>query len=279
VLSLLFSAVEGVSYVGFITSQLGIDPNIVYAISVLLSPYALPLPKRFRLILWYFTATGLVLFAAIIFAESITYPNYVFSHLHINPYTITPVILLLVFHSSILSETSILKSILLSGLIYLGVTGAGKTLGLIGHTFVAIAKDPFISYSAKMSNAYPGFYALTQTIKSLTPADATILIPPQGNPWETEGNSAMVRYFLYPRTVANLDPSTVSELADNTYLVIAKGSWKRIGDTDYGWPKVVVPAKKLWQIDQDGQILSTVARDYNPSTDVWDWGLIEVKHE
>lgn len=278
-LSIVLSAIEGVSYAGYVYVHIGFNPMIVYMASLVLAPFAKPLPKKLHTLLYTATGVSLICFMIIIFGEAITYPNFIFSHLHINPYTIMPVIVLLVFHVSILTNISIVKSFLLSCLIYLAVSGGGKTLGLIGQTFIAITKDPFASYSDKMTKAFPGFYPVIQTIKTLTPDDATILIPPQGNPWETEGNAAMVTYFLYPRRVGNLDQDTINELGDNTYLMISKGSWKRIGEVDYGWPKVGVPALKLWEIGKNGEIVNTYIRDYNPNTDAWDWGLIEVKHE
>jgi hypothetical protein len=130
-----------------------------------------------------------------------------------------------------------------------------------------------------MTKAYPGFYPAIMRVKQLTPDDATVLIPPQGNPWEIEGNSAMVAYFLYPRKVHNLDPQSIPSLGDNTYILISKGSWKRSGEVDYGWPKVKVNATKLWEIDQNGHTINAFSDNYDPQIHTWDWGLIEVNYE
>lgn len=279
VISIVVSAIESISYAGYVVSHISIEPLLIYILSLVFAPYAITLPKKLFRPIYILTFFILTCYFIIIFAESIAYPNFIFSHFHINPYTIMPFILLLMFHVSRLTNISLKKSILLTGLIYLGLSGGAKTFAMIASNFINIIRNPFDSYSKKMTNAYPGVYPVLQTIKNMTPSDATILIPPQGNPWEIEGNAAMVTYFLYPRKVKNLDPLSISELGDKTYLLISKGSWKRIGEVDYGWPKVAVPANQLWEINTSGQILNNYLRDYNPYEDTWDWGLIEVKHE
>jgi hypothetical protein len=143
-----------------------------------------------------------------------------------------------------------------------------------------IAAHPFATYAQKMEMAYPGFYPAMQAVDVLTPPDATILIPPQAHPWEEEGNGAMVTYFVYPRHVANYDPTNHNELLHpHTYILIAQGAWKSFPADPSGWPKVPVRADKLIKIDLKTHTNVTYNRNYDPTTDQWDWGLIEVPHE
>ncbi len=278
-LSIIASAIEAVSYSGYIMGHSGINPVIIYFVSLILSHWAPITPKSFHPLLRTSILAVAGVFSIIIFAENVMYPNYIYSHIHVNPSTLALLVGLSLFHLIRLQQTSIIRSLLVACLIYVGTSGGGKTLAIITSNMITIARDPFATYESKMTKAYPGFYPIMMTVKRLTAEDATILIPPQGNPWEIEGNSAMVTYFLYPRKVHNLDPKSIASLGDNTYVLISKGSWKRSGEVDYGWPKVKVKATKLWEIDQNGHIVDTFADDYDPQIHTWDWGLIEVNYE
>jgi hypothetical protein len=147
-----------------------------------------------------------------------------------------------------------------------------------------IAINPLASYSQKMTKVYPGFYPAMKEINSLTSPDATIIIPPPGSPWDIEGNQAMVNYFLYPRKVVNsqieISPDILT--TNNTYVLISKGTMSMFSSNniyEYHWPKNPITASQLWEIDTVNNKIINYKRDYNPTTDKWDWGLIEVKHE
>lgn len=277
--ALLVALIEGVSYQGFLAVHLGIPSYWIYLLSFVLILKKSHYPKVVTKSLQLTALISSILYLLLIFIETMTYPNFVFTHTHINPFTFQFFIALLVFHTLVISQVNLAKSLLLAGLVYLGVDGAGRVMGIIYSGVKEIVSDPFVTYSVKMAKAYPGFYPAMQLVKGLTPEDATILIPPQGNPWDIEGNMAMVNYFLYPRTVKNLDPELVDHLPSNTYLLIAKGSWPRIGEMDYGWPKVIVQANQIWEFDTTGNTTHVFNRNYDPDTDRFDWGLIEVKHE
>lgn len=278
-LSLATAAIEAVSYQGFIATHVGIPAYWIYILSAILvvaqRSYSKMIVKLFQIA----AIISSLLYVVLVFMETITYPNFVFTSIHVNPFTFQFFVALVVFHSLIISRTNLAKSLLLAGLIYVGTDGAGRVLGMAYTGVVEIASDPLASYATKMTKAYPGFYPAMQLVKTLTPDDATILIPPQGNPWDIEGNMAMVNYFLYPRTVRNFDQGQIENLPDNTYLLIAKGSWARTGEMDYGWPKISVSAKQIWKFDTTNTTSAGFMRNYNPLSDKWDWGLIEVRHE
>lgn len=278
VASLLSSLLEGITYSGYIFRHVHIHSYVVYLFSFLATAL-LPRPKVKSKFIYILPFIVTVIFFFLIFMESINFPNYMYTHFHINPVTFQFFLGVLWFHSFIIRGTSILKTLIITSLIFIGIEGAGRTTGLIYSKLLQIIKSPFASYESKMAAAYPGFYPAMQHVKKLTPEDANIYIPPQGNPWEIEGNMAMVEYFLYPRKVKNLDPNTINNLPPKSYLLIAKGSWEKTGETDYGWPKIKVPAKSLWFIDLKSNQSIQEVRDYNPDTDKWDWGLIEVYYE
>jgi hypothetical protein len=276
VIALGAAGIEALSYPGIIASHLHIPAYFFYVISILLSlTYKNKLNKFVSII----TIIGYVLaisYFVLIFGETITYPNFIFTTFHLNPATFQFFIALSWFHILIVRKSDFVRSLLIAILIFVGVDGAGRTFGIAFKDIKNIMSDPFATYEQKMAKAYPGFYPAMQEIKKLTPADSTILIPPQGNPWEMEGNAAMVTYFLYPRHVENLDVDRIGDLPRNKYLLIAKGSWPRVGDTDYGWPKVSVASKRIWHIDVINHVNNSYKRDYDPNLDKWDWGLIEV---
>lgn len=277
-LALAAAAIEAISYAGFIQSHLHISAYFFYLLSILL---ALKSRKSFAKSKWLYIL-GIVptfTYMVLVFLEKINYPNFIYTIAHINLFNLLLFTALLWFHLLIIKQFGFIKSLLIATLIFVAVDGTGRTLAIIYIGLRDLALDPFATYSQKMTNAYPGVYPALQQVRQLTSEDATILIPPQGNPWEIEGNAAMVTYFLYPRHVKNLDVDKLKDLPNHTYLLIAKGSWPKTGDTDYGWPKVAVHASTLWQIDLSSQQNLSYARDYDPLLDKWDWGLIEVKHE
>lgn len=278
-LSLAVAIVESVSYLGFFYNHFDIHSFFIYFIGICCSLFVTNYPQLIKISLMYLSFFLGIVYFVLIFLENITYPNFVFTTTHLNPVTLEILLALIWFHYLIVRKNSLLKSLLIALIIFVGVGNAGKTTGIAYKGLRNIMSDPFATYDQKMTKAYPGFYPAMQQVKKLTHDSATILIPPQANPWEVEGNMAMVNYFLYPRSVANLNPDAITDLGDNTYLLIAKGSWPRTGVTDYGWPKVPVKSYQIWEFDISTGESKVRVKDYDPMTDNFDWGLIEVSNE
>lgn len=284
IFSLLLAAAEAVTYIGFVHNHLGIYAYYIYLISFILVIYKTNYPKfigRSFLVASYFSST---LYLGLIFAETINYPNFVFTSTHINPFTFQFFVALLWFHTLNIHRVKFAKSFLLAGLIYVGVDGAGRTLGVMYKGVRDIASDPFATYAQKMTKVYPGFYPAMQEIKLLTSPDSTIIIPPPASPWDIEGNQAMVNYFLYPRKVVNSQLEVLPDIlsTDNSYVLISKGTMSMFSSYniyEYHWPKNQITASQIWEIDTGNRKTINHQRDYNPTTDKWAWGLIEVKHE
>jgi hypothetical protein len=282
-IALACAAIESVSYIGFIHNHTGIRAYVFYFASVGLIYFSKTYPAILARLLRVIAYTTSLLYIILIFAETITYPNFVFTTTHINPFSFKIFIVLIWIHTMVINKFSFVKSLLLASLIFAGVDGAARTLGLMYLGLKDIALLPFATYQEKMAKVYPGFYPAMQEIKKLTPPDATILLPPQGSPWDKEGNAAFVTYFLYPRSVKNLIQDDVASYAkDNHYILISHGIMSMFTSSnmyEYGWPKIPIKAKNMWKISLDSNTIETYSRDFNPQTDQWDWGLIEVKYE
>ncbi len=278
-LALASAALESLSYIGFVHNHIGIRAYHLYLLSVILALSYKRSPSLVQVIMKILAIITSVIYLVLIFAETATYPNYVFSTTHINPFTFQLFLGLLWFHFLIIRKYNFTKSLLIAVIMFVAVDGMGRTLAIAYKGVSQFLRDPFATYAQKMTSTYPGFYPAMQEIKKLTPSDATIYIPPQGNPWEIEGNVAMVTYFLYPRKVINLEPDKIPTLPPKSYLLIAKGSWQRTGEVDYGWPKVDVTANQIWEIDTINNLVKNYPRDYHRELDKWNWGLIEVNNE
>jgi len=217
----------------------------------------------------------------LIFIESVPYLTYIVTATHISTTAFQLLLLIawlpLIFHPGLAN----IKLLVITLLICIIGESAAKTTLNISRELRNIIANPFLTYDQKMTRTYKGFYSAMKEVTRLTPEDSIIAIPPRANPWEFEGNVAMVAYFLYPRKVINLtvDSKQNLKIDRKLYALIARGASPRNTSVDYGWPKVQVKAKNIWKIDTDSSINTQIQKDYNPDTDQWDWGLIEVKNE
>lgn len=283
-LTLGLSALESVSYLGFIKTHFFVSANIIYFVGLMLI-YFMPflLSSWLKKILTISSISVLLLYLLLTVLEFTHYPNYIYTLTHINLVGLQILVLLTWFHYifSVVNLDKLARlgaGILIASLIFTASEGVGKSLAFITQKLAIAIKAPQATYAEKLIKSYGGFYPAMELVKQLTPDNALILIPPQGNPWEVEGNAPMVTYYLYPRKVENLG-DTIPISSRPIYALIAHGSWPKTGDTDYGWPKISLPSTRLWQFDIINLNYSLYNRQYDPIADNWDWGLIEVKHD
>jgi len=278
------SFLESVSYIGFVDKHFILPAYTWYVLSVVTAlvyrSANFHIAKWLKLLSW----SSILIYIIFTISEVLTYPNYIFTVLHINLQALQIFVLLVSFHWLVsqyyLLNTTLrlAKSLIFSALIFVATEGIGLSIAFLIKGLIPIIKHPNATYEDQLYNTHGGFYPAIQLIIQLTPANSLILIPPQGNPWEVEGNAPIVTYFLYPRQVKNLE-TTIPETNKPIYALIAKGSWPRTSSVDYGWPKVPINARQIWQFDTTNHTFTTYMRNYSPQTDQWDWGLIEVKHE
>lgn len=280
--TLAASALESVTYFGFILKHLHFSAYWIYFLGVLAALTPRPVPRLLSQALSILAYPITIAYLCFIYLETTHYPNYIYTQFHVNPLAFQFFVCLVWLHVFIQRHLPLTKALILAVLIYIGSDGAGRTFALIRNELTAILHEPFLTYDQKMSREYWGFYSAMKQVRLLTPDNATLLIPPQGNPWEVEGNGAMVRYFIYPRKLANLLPdfTVPPQIPGPTYILIAKGSWPSVTNpAGYGWPKVVVDSRQIWHIDLATGKNYSYNRPYDPTTDQWNWGLIEVPHD
>jgi hypothetical protein len=133
------------------------------------------------------------------------------------------------------------------------------------------------TYDQKMDIKWPVFYNYMTFIKNNTPQNSTILIPPQVSPWLSTGNSALVRYFLYPRKLIHGGLDSIP-LDGYDYIMISWGRWSN-DNFSYGWPMVDIKAQELLYWDQDSNVINIVPGNYiyKDGGDIVKWGLIKSK--
>lgn len=282
--ALMVAAAESISYFGFIAKHITIPAFVFYLTSlvVLLIP-KVKLPYQLQQT-WLIGNIGLLLtYLALTIAEFFRYPNYVYSLTHIHLKGLQVLLMLTWMHwiyfqvkGPALRRLSL--ALICASLIFATSEGLCLSIAFLGKQLRMIASAPHATYEDKVVKEYGGFYPAMQLVTSLTPDNALILIPPQANPWEIEGNAPLVTYYLYPRQVQNLK-GTIPASDRPVYALIARGSWKRTGGNDYGWPKQSLDTLKLWRFDLNSGTAIEYLRAYNPEHDTWDWGLIEVNHE
>jgi len=209
-IALTAAGLESVSYFGFVAKHTGFSANFWYIISVIIglsgAPLKLSLTKWLRL-----ASFGSILaYVVLTIAEVLTYPNFVYTAMHVSLPGLQIFVLLISFHWLFNQNhgqkmlTRVARSLIMSALIFVAVEGIGLSLAFLIKGLIPVIKYPSATYEDKLVKSYGGFYPAMKMVVDLTPENALILIPPQGNPWEVEGNAFMAAYFLYPRKVKNL---------------------------------------------------------------------------
>lgn len=287
VITLGVAAAESVSYLGFFTKHTGISAYLIYLLSFVIVVYTSK-PKK-----WLINMLGIaaVIYSIILlflsFAEIAHYPNYVYTISHVNLVSFQFLIGILFIHYFAYKDDKlsrlerIARGLLIAILVCIGIEGFGRTTSFVRNSIEPIRQYPFASYDQKMIRSYPELYPALKEVVRLTPPDSTIIIPPQGNPWEFEGNGAIVTYFVYPRHVINMsEASAVPKVSGSSFILIAKGSWPTLTNPlGFGWPKIKIESQKIYDIDIINHKTTEYNRNYDPDLDKWDWGLIEVPHE
>jgi hypothetical protein len=281
-ISLTVAILESFTYFGYFFKHFSLPVLALYASSifiVILLRKIIPTSQVLTSTIKITTLAAITSLIILSIVEALTFPNFIFAHTHLNllsyPYL---VFLLLSYYSISLYKSKTMLEILSRILLLLGISlylflNVPKVITGIYKGFREIIASPTASYDDKMKLAYGDFYSAMRHVQDLTPNDAIIAIPPQENPWLTEGNGALVRYFVYPRQLTHIETKTY-DVAPTHYL-IAKGSWNVADKSKYGWPKEKIKANRIWEFKNDGTVVE-YSHDYDPSTDKWDWGLIEV---
>ncbi len=291
--------VEAVFYSGFILKHLGFTPLVLAAATGILGALILILkfitkdikPRKSERIILIFFIFLLSLYVVLKIANRLTYANFVFSKLHVQPNNLFWPVLISFIPAAILWIPRIdfkkllkIKFVLTLFVFSIIIANFYKIYKTEQWAFQFIITNPRASYGDKMRRAVGQvFYDYTQFINKYTPENSVVLMPPQAFPWPQSGNGAFLRYFVYPRKVGNggeYTPGEKVKLENFNYVLLAWGETETTeGAYTHGWPKFDVPAEKIIFMNEDGTIGGEVAGNYRYKDykDKRVWGLIKVK--
>ena len=314
----LVIVLEVVTYPKFLQHRFGISSDSLIIIGSFLTFLTLIkhylLSKKFHNRLLINIYRKLVMFSFIIslpanlflgFIETRNYPNYIFSKVHIIieniptlvTYSLINLILVLGinersarFIKEIIKPSPITKQIkrfnrdslywaaIVLALIVYAIGNINHVYPWMISTTISMIGNSGLSYEEKMRKNVGFFYDYINFVKSVTPENAIIAIPPMEHPWESEGNLVYTWAFLYPRKLVQGTKVGLPQV-NYDYILIAKGSTLKAGESDYGWPRERVKADKIWYLDEttlsfnnsDNTIFDPT---FSQNKDVW--GLIKV---
>ena len=301
VFSVLMAAIETYKYPGFIFKHFNFLPMIFYVITgiaiIAIKLYPPPTPEKsllattFRLLAIY----AIILTGVFYIIETITYPNFIFTylHVHLDGLQILTGMLFVYFALSNLMHrhyVAILNSTFLlaisSLLINYAIINTIDVTKLVKKEVKAM-QIPAINDEEKNEAGWGTIYLYAQMLKQATPENVVIAMPPAQNHWLYSGNIVLMRYFLYPRTLVNVketaDLSTLLELPDQEYGYVAL-VWGESNERDmspYGWPKTSISAEYIDYFDLSSNTTKRVVNtEYLPTVlNESIWGVIKVKQE
>lgn len=139
------------------------------------------------------------------------------------------------------------------------------------------------SYDDKMYYRWADFYRYMVFVRQNTPEGATIILPPEQDPWLIgTGNPNFVLGFLFPRKVVSgelvIPEKEFKSFDNNTYLLISWG--KEVCSPEpacHGWPRQEINAQKIIYKDPDSSGVIEVVENsvYDPSDTTYVYGLIK----
>ena len=261
----------------------------------------------------FFLLPLVVLYLVLNAQNDLNYSNYVFSKYHLQPKLLLRPITLGIFLVAIFYVrdkliTDFTEDKLGGTLYYLKNKGHKKTYfqlalfaGLMALIIVFTTSNLLIDVSeiyanlitilknSKMSEQekygyimrkkYDYFFDYIMFVKSITPEEATILLPPQKKPWQLEGNQRLVRYFLYPRTLYSAHEDNLPNNFD--FVLLAWGSEGFLSDkeNDYGWPKIPFDSEKVYLYNTNSNTYEVYYGKYEPESFLKKdaYGLIKIQ--
>lgn len=275
-------------YPGFIGKHFLVDAKIFLAMVITLIIFSKnkinSLFNKVNLFILTASTLGLIFFS---FLEAYKYPNYVLSRFHFNLVGLVYVVIFsfAVYIANIVQgeknvpKKGIAKFILIGVLIYTFVVN----IGIVFQN--ALTKDIYIglhlkdTYDQKMFYQWGGYYNYMKFVKNNTPENATIIIPPQINPWLSSGNLLLDRYFLFPRNLVQtgLTISDLDKLPKDTYIMVYKGEWCDSHDCDV-WPTQTIKADELIIKEPNSSKVEKIIKDfvYSSGNTEYPFGLLKI---
>lgn len=288
---------DTIKYPGFIGNHFFISSVVYFAIATTLLIF---LNTESKIMKFVFMINRILLVLTLIFyivlslIEGAHYMNYILNTLHIH---LDGIAYPLLFNFSIFlvekfkhqlpkpsGHTKIAYTLLTFLIIYFA---AGNMAYITTMAFERNSHIPFHlkdSYDDKMYYRWADFYRFMVFVKENSPGDATIVIPPEQDPWLIgTGNPNFVRSFLYPRKVVSekliIEEENIKAFPNETYLLISWG--KEVCSPEpmcHGWPRQEIKAKKIIYKDPDSSNVIEIRENavYKLSDDKYVYGIIEL---
>lgn len=283
---------DTLKYPGFIGNHFVLDAKVYFVLSLMF--FLAPAKNRFSslisLVNKIVLAASLLIYLVFIFIEEAHYPNYALAtyHFHLDGLIYLVLFSLSLFILGKIKNDGLFKSknfgfIVLAFLVaYTLAVNVGSTLETAFETDTYILLHLRDSYDQKMFYQWHDFYNYMLFVKTNTPDNASIIIPPQIAPWWTRsGNAGLVKYFLYPRTIIQYSTENIPDiksLPQGTYIMIAWGEW---GCDQYGckgWPTQIIKSKEAIFKDPNSNRVEEVKENfiYDPKDTSHPFGLLKL---
>ncbi len=303
VFSVVTALVESYKYPGFINKHFHFSPYYLYSITALsiiamkLYPPPTPEKKLLPISFRYLAIAATLVTGLLLIFESINYPNYVFSsiHIHLEGAQILTVLIFIYFVLSNLKHSNynmIITSTSLIAIMSLLINYAVANSINLSHLLIKehnLMDRSLETDEEKQIAGWGDIYRYSKLLAESTPKDAKIALPPAQNHWLYSGNIVLMQYFLYPRRLINLvEDNTLDTLValpngDYEYIAMIWGESNQKDPTAYGWPKTDLNAESITYFDLTNLTYTTIANDtYKYATPSGDtppkWGVIKLKH-
>lgn len=285
---------ETIKYPGFVGNHFYIDTKIYLAVTLLLVLFT---TSKSRFLDFVFKINRLLLpvisivylgFAVI---EGAHYTNYVLATFQIH----LDGLVMLVLFSLLLYVFDKFKDQFPKSVRGLGIVYPAMALFIIYFvvknlsyvTDQAVNRDSYIlfhlqsSYDQKMYYQWGDFYRFMTFVRNNTPSNATIIGPPEEDPWLMgSGNDRFVRVFLYPRKIVSVTKiiPDIKVFGPNTYILITWGKEECKPAGCHGWPRQDIFAKRIIYKDPNSdKAIETIENTiYKLKDDRYVYGLIEL---
>lgn len=310
-LTIIASLVESYFYSGFFYKHFFINIDILIVVTLILfwwpveSKYVKTniLYNSYIFVISNIYLPLIFVYAYFTYINAINFPNFIFSKYHIQPsLLIKPIVLSLAISLSIYIEnkkrlflknkrSNILKnnkitlfffSLLFVIIFSFGVNNALKSYSVLVGNFTLAFSGKNLSWEDKSSRIfglkYGYYYDYVNFVKEVTSKSSSILLPPQQNPWQYEGNQRLTRFFLYPRILYSAHEKIYPK---PDYIVLAWGS-EDFPPKDinlYGWPKEKIDAEEVYIYDINTKEYKIYKGNYDPAIYLKKgvYGLIKTK--
>ncbi len=285
---------EAIKYPGFIGNHFFIDVKVYFTLVIFLILFSDTKSKILAIILKVNRLILLPLFLVYLglsLLEGVHYTNYVLATFRIH----LDGLILLVLFSLFIFLADEFKNIIPKvegkiGFVYLVMVFLIVLFMVKNIAYVAdnsFNRNSYIlfhlnsSYDERMFYQWKIFYQFMVFVRNNTPSDATIVVPPEQDPWLMgTGNYRFVRAFLYPRTIIpeTLIISDVKSFSSNTFILISWGQEECRPEGCHGWPRQDINATKIIYKDPNSEkVIETKENTiYKLEDNKYVYGVIEL---